>query len=162
MSFHSVAENEPVLVGVIADTHGVLTTQAIEALQGVDLIIHAGDAEEIEVLEELAQIAPVEAVRGNVDWRPGLGKLPSSLVTQIGDTMIFTIHDLLEMDIDPAAAGFEVVIYGHSHRTEMRRRNGVLYLNPGSASFPRMGSERSIALLRFGNGNVELQHKNLD
>jgi putative phosphoesterase len=149
-------------VGVISDTHGHLSEQATQALQGVSLIIHAGDLDQIEVLDQLEKIAPVSAVRGNMDYGPGLEKLPTTQVDQVGEVYIYTIHDLGKLDLDPAAAGFQVVVYGHYHRPEVRQRKGVLYLNPGSATSPRMGSAKSLALLHFNNGDIKTEFVPLD
>jgi putative phosphoesterase len=150
------------LVGVISDTHGHLSEQAIQALQGVSLIIHAGDLDQIEVLDQLAEIAPVSAVRGNMDYGPRLERLPTTQVNQIGEAYIYTIHDLGKLDLDPAAAGFQVVVYGHYHRPDVKQRNGVLYLNPGSATSPRMNSRKSLALLHFHNGSVKTEFVTLE
>jgi putative phosphoesterase len=150
------------LVGVISDTHGHLSKEAAQALEGVSLIIHAGDMDQIEVLDQLAEIAPVSAVRGNMDYGPGLESLPTTQVDQVGETYIYTIHDLGKLDLDPAAAGFQVVVYGHYHRPEVRWRNGVLYLNPGSATSPRMGTQKSVALLHLNDGNIKTELVNLD
>lgn len=150
------------LIGVIADTHGVLSEEALRALEGVSLIIHAGDIDEVKVLEALKQIAPVKAVRGNMDHGPGLDELPVSEVVQVGEQNLYILHDLGRLDIDPAAAGFHAVIYGHYHRPEKKVRRGVLYLNPGSASFPRMETPKSLALLRLHGEKIDTTFKNLE
>lgn len=151
-----------VLVGVISDTHGHLSEQAIQALEGVSLIIHAGDLDTVEVFEQLAQIAPVSAVRGNMDYGSELRRLPSTQVDQVGDTYIYTIHDLGKLDLDPAAAGFQVVVHGHYHWPEIKQRNGVIFVNPGSATSPRMGSQRSLVLLYYHNGDIKTELVSLD
>jgi putative phosphoesterase len=155
MAKYDMAGDDSILVGVIADTHGVLSEQVVQALQGVSQIIHAGDVDEVEVLEQLGRIAPVSAVRGNMDHGPGLEELPATQVVQVGEKSIYVLHDLGTLEIDPAAAGIQLVIYGHYHRPERKQRNGVLYLNPGSASFPRMGTRKSLALLRLRDGTIE-------
>lgn len=121
------------LIGVISDTHGLLRPQAVEALRGCEQIIHAGDVGRPEVLDELRRIAPVLAVRGNVDNGPWAAKLPPSEVVQIDDCLIYVLHILEDLDLDPPAAGFRAVIVGHSHQPKIATRQGVLYVNPGSA-----------------------------
>jgi len=121
------------IVGVISDTHGLLRVEAIEALGGVDHILHAGDIGAAEVLVALARIAPVTAIRGNVDIEPWARELPETEVVELGGATIFMLHDLGRLDLKPEAAGIQAVVYGHSHQSKMEERNGVLYFNPGSA-----------------------------
>ncbi len=121
------------VIGVISDTHGVLRPEAARALAGVESIIHAGDAGTPEVLQELSRIAPVHAVRGNVDRGEWARALPVSEVVDVAGALIYVLHNLAELDLDPAAAGFAAVVSGHSHQPRNEVRNGVLYLNPGSA-----------------------------
>jgi putative phosphoesterase len=134
------------LVGIISDTHGHLRPEVAEAFAGVDLIIHAGDIGKNEVLETLRAIAPVHAVRGNMDggWAHGL---PAAEVVEIGEVLIYVLHDAYLLNLDPAAAGFVAVINGHTHRAAVEKRKGVLFLNPGSAS-PH-SSSGTVALLRI-------------
>jgi len=122
-----------VRIGVIADTHGLLRPEAIVALRGSDFIIHAGDIDEPVILENLSALAPVTAVRGNVDRGPWAKKLPTSAVLEVGGASIYVIHNLLELDLKPEAAGFSAVISGHTHVSKQENKNGVLYFNPGSA-----------------------------
>jgi putative phosphoesterase len=122
-----------VILGVISDTHGLLRPQAIRALQGVDRIIHAGDVGGPEVLSELAAVAPVVAVRGNNDSGPWADALPHTQAVDASGLLVYVIHDVGELDLDPAAAGIRVVIAGHSHRPGQQERDGVLWFNPGSA-----------------------------
>jgi len=122
-----------VRIGVIADTHGLLRPEAIAALRGSDFIIHAGDIDEPVILENLSALAPVTAVRGNVDRGPWAKKLPTSAVLEVGGVSIYVIHNLLELDLKPEAAGFSAVISGHTHVPKQENKNGVLYFNPGSA-----------------------------
>jgi putative phosphoesterase len=121
------------VVGVISDTHGLVRPQALDALRGSDLIIHAGDIGTPEVLDELNAIAPVFAVRGNVDRGAWADNLPVSEVVQAGDKSLYVLHNLDELDLDPLAADMHAVITGHSHRPMIREQAGVLYFNPGSA-----------------------------
>jgi uncharacterized protein len=118
---------------VISDTHGLLRPQAIEALQGSVRILHAGDVGAPAILEALAQTAPVTAIRGNVDTAPWARTLLKTEIIEINAVSIYMLHDLSQLDIKPEAAGFRVVVFGHSHHPKIEEKNGVLYFNPGSA-----------------------------
>jgi putative phosphoesterase len=120
-------------IGVISDTHGLLRSEAVEALRGSALILHAGDVGVPEVLTELQKIAPVTAVRGNVDQAAWARELRNREVVEIEGVSIYVLHVLDELDLKPEAAGFGVVVYGHSHMPKSEVKNGVLYFNPGSA-----------------------------
>ena len=120
-------------VGVIADTHGLLRPEALEALRGSDLIVHAGDVGTPDVLRALEELAPVVAVRGNNDRGPWASALPVVEVLELGWASLYVLHDLNGLDLDPRAAGFSAVIAGHSHQPRSEERDGVLYFNPGSA-----------------------------
>jgi putative phosphoesterase len=141
-------------IGVISDTHGLLRPQAVEALRGVELILHAGDVGAPEVLEGLRGIAPVRAIRGNTDTDPWARRLPETDVVKVEDVSIFMLHSLDDLDLDPKAAGFRVVISGHSHRPEAIERDGVLYLNPGAAGPRRFSLPLSVARLTIAGGAV--------
>jgi putative phosphoesterase len=121
-----------VILGVISDTHGLLRPEAIEALRGSDGILHAGDVGAPEILEALAQIAPVTAIRGNVDTDVWARALPKTEVVEAGGVAIYMLHDLGQLDLK-LGTGFRVVVYGHSHQPKIEEKNGVLYFNPGSA-----------------------------
>ena len=121
------------LIGVISDTHGLLRPEALEKLRGSDHIIHAGDVGDPEILTRLHEIAPVTAVRGNIDRGPWANTLPKTDALEVGGLSIYVLHILTELDLKPEAAGFSAVIYGHSHVPKTETRNGVLYFNPGSA-----------------------------
>ena len=121
------------LLGVISDTHGLLRPEALQALRGSNRIIHAGDVGDPEILDKLGAIAPVTAVRGNIDKGAWARKLPETQVVELGGVSIYVLHDLAQIDLKPEAAGFRVVISGHSHIAKQETRNGVLYFNPGSA-----------------------------
>ena len=123
----------PSKIGLISDTHGLLREEAVHALQGAELIVHAGDVGTPEILESLQQIAPVIAVRGNVDTSPWTHNLPLTAVVETAGPVIYVLHDLDQLDLNPAPAGFGIVISGHSHKPAKKERDGVLYLNPGSA-----------------------------
>lgn len=136
-----------VKVGVLADTHGLLRPGVLEALAGCDLLVHAGDAGKPEILESLRSIAPVYAVRGNVDRGSWVGALPETQVIAVEQVHLFVLHDLNELEIDPAAAGFQAVISGHTHQPLIEERAGVLFLNPGSAGPRRFHRPVSLARL---------------
>jgi putative phosphoesterase len=142
------------LIGVISDTHGLLRPEAVEALRGVELIRHAGDVGSSSVLETLTGIAPVVAVRGNNDKGPWAEKLPQWEVAEVGAVNIYMIHDVKEIDLKPAAAGFQVVVSGHSHKPSVEERQGVLYVNPGSAGPRRFSLPVSVARLKVSGDAV--------
>jgi putative phosphoesterase len=137
------------LIGVISDTHGLLRPEAVAALNGVELIIHAGDIGNPQILEALNQIAPVQAVRGNTDRGDWAADLPHTRVVEVGNVLIYVLHELFTLDMDPAVAGFAAVIFGHSHSPHLERKNGVLYLNPGSAGPRRFKLPVSLALIKI-------------
>ena len=146
-----------ITVGVISDTHGLVRTEALEFLQDSDLIIHAGDIGKPEVLDTLRTIAPVYAVRGNIDKEPWAKDLPHTEVVEIGSHFLYVLHELEHLDLDPGAAQFSAVIFGHSHRPLAEYRKGVLYLNPGSAGPRRF--HLPIALARLHIQNTTLVHE---
>ncbi|HMF77472.1 MAG TPA: metallophosphoesterase family protein [Bryobacteraceae bacterium] len=135
------------VVGVISDTHGLLRPEALRALERSDLIIHAGDVGKPEIIEALKTLAPVVAVRGNIDKGAWALALPISAVAKAGATAIYVIHDIQQLDVDPVAAGFQIVISGHSHRPARTQRSGILYLNPGSAGPRRFKLPATVARL---------------
>ncbi len=135
----------PRLVGVISDTHGLLRPQALDALRGCDLIVHAGDVGHPDVLAPLRALAPTFAVRGNVDKGAWAQALPMSEVVDVGGRPFYVLHILDELDRDPPGAGFAAVIFGHSHQPSIATRDGVLYLNPGSAGPRRFSLPVSLA-----------------
>ena len=143
------------LVGIVSDTHGLLRPEAVRALRGVERIVHAGDVGSAAVLEELGAIAPVVAVRGNNDRGAWAAKLPASEVVEIDGASLYVIHDLAELDLDPAAAGLHAVVSGHSHKPKVERRDGVLYLNPGSIGPRRFTLPIALALLSVEGRAVE-------
>ena len=140
-------------IGLISDTHGLLREEAVQALQGSDLIIHAGDIGKPEILDTLKKIAPVVAVTGNIEQgvaAPAWARqLPATAVAEAGPVTIYVIHDLHLLDVAPAAAGFQIVVSGHSHRPSRTERDGVLYVNPGSAGPRRFQLPVSIARLNL-------------
>jgi hypothetical protein len=144
-------------VGVIADTHGLLRPEAIAALASVDLIVHAGDIGSATVLEELAAIAPVLAVRGNNDRDRWAVALPETVTTEVAGVRLHVIHDLTPLRGDPATLGVDVVISGHSHQPRVERRPGLLLLNPGSAGPRRFSLPIAVARLRLGRSGVRAE-----
>src|SRR5713101_464383 len=148
-------------IGLISDTHGLLHKEAAEALRGSELIIHAGDVGKLEILEELRKIAPVIAVRGNVDTEAWARTLPETAVAEAGATLIYVLHDVKALDLNPAAAGFHVVVSGHSHKPGKLERGGVLYINPGSAGPRRFQLPVTVALLRLGRTPYEVEFVDL-
>jgi putative phosphoesterase len=149
------------LIGVISDTHGLLRPQAGRALQGVELIIHAGDIGSPEVLAALEKIAPVAAVRGNTDKGDWARHLPRTQVVEVGGRQLYVLHELFALDLDPGAAGLAAVIYGHSHRPHQERQDGVLFLNPGSAGPRRFTLPVSLALLTVSPQSLEIEFLDL-
>jgi putative phosphoesterase len=121
------------IVGVISDTHGLLRPQALAALAGSDLIIHAGDVGNRAVIDALRNVAPTFVVRGNIDIGPCAADLPATEIVDVGGPLAFVLHDISELDFAPADAGFAAVVFGHSHQPLIEMRDGVLFLNPGSA-----------------------------
>jgi putative phosphoesterase len=137
----------PKLIGLISDTHGLLRLQALRALEGSDLIIHAGDVGDPEILEALKTLAPVIVVRGNVDTDPWALALPETEVIETVTATIYVLHDVHALDLDPAAAGFQIVVSGHSHKPARTEQGGVLFLNPGSAGPRRFDLPVTVARL---------------
>jgi putative phosphoesterase len=141
------SENKTHRIGVISDTHGLLRQEAVERLRGVDMIIHAGDVGNQEVLDELEQVAPVVAVRGNMDHGEWAEVLPFTRLLEVGEVAIYVIHDLEKLDIVPEVAGVSLVISGHTHQPRKVRKGDVLFLNPGSAGPGRFNKPVSLALV---------------
>ena len=129
----STSGRERLRVGLISDTHGLLRPEALAFLAGSDHIVHAGDICEPGVLDALAAIAPVTAVRGNNDRGAWAERLRDTELVQAGEVWLYAIHDRAQIDIDPVAAGVGVLVFGHSHQPSVEERDGVLYVNPGSA-----------------------------
>jgi putative phosphoesterase len=139
--------SDPASIGLISDTHGLLRQEALAALKGSDLIIHAGDIGKPDILEQLRAVAPVVAVRGNIDKGSWATKLPTTAVVETRLALIYVLHDLQQLDLDPAAAQFRIVVSGHSHKTSRTERAGVLYVNPGSAGPRRFRLPITVARL---------------
>jgi hypothetical protein len=145
------------LIGVISDTHGLLRPAAVEALAGSDIIIHAGDIGTPEVVEALRAIAPVAAVRGNNDAEEWARAFPETQVVEVGSVALYVLHDVNALDLDTVAAGFRAVISGHSHRPAVARRQGVLFVNPGSAGPRRFKLPVSVGRLHIQGDVVDAE-----
>jgi putative phosphoesterase len=139
---------DELVVGLISDTHGLLRAEAVHALGGSDFIIHAGDIGDPAVLRDLSRLAPVTAVRGNVDGGAWASSVPETQVLGVGAALIYVLHDVGRLSLNPAAAGFHAVIFGHSHRPERRESEGVLFVNPGSAGPRRFRLPITVGRLR--------------
>lgn len=137
----------PKFIGLISDTHGLLRPEALRALDDCDLIIHAGDVGDPEILKSLKALAPVFAVRGNVDTEPWALALPETEVVETDPATIYVLHDIHGLDLDPVAAGFHIVVSGHSHKPARTEHDGVIFLNPGSAGPRRFDLPVTVARL---------------
>jgi putative phosphoesterase len=145
-------------IGVISDTHGLLRPEALSALAGVDHILHAGDVGDITILDRLREIAPITAIRGNVDTHGPCALLPATEVIDLDGCLVYMVHAREWIDISPKAAGVGLVVFGHSHKPGMEHTDGILYLNPGSAGPRRFGLPVSVARVTIENGiaNAEI------
>lgn len=150
------------LIGVISDTHGVLRPEAVAALRGCDRILHAGDVGKPEILDALGDIAPTIAVRGNVDKGDWAEALPLTEVVEVDSHLLFVLHDISELALDPAAAEFAAVVFGHSHRPGAETKNGVLYLNPGSAGPRRFRLPVTVAKISVDGPALDYEIITLD
>jgi putative phosphoesterase len=142
------------IIGIISDTHGLLRPEAIAVLRGSDYIIHAGDVGDPAILDTLTEVAPVTAIRGNVDHGDWAAKLPATDVLEVGGISIYILHNLADLDLKPEAAGFAAVISGHTHKPKQEKRNGVLYFNPGSAGPRRFNLPVSVGKLIVLDGQI--------
>ncbi|RJQ48524.1 MAG: metallophosphoesterase [Desulfobacteraceae bacterium] len=149
-----IEDKEGLRIGVLSDTHGLLRPEAVDALEGTDLIVHAGDIGDAKVLESLRALAPVAAVRGNTDRGEWTGDLPETEMVQIGNRWLYILHNFYDLDLVPEAAGISVVISGHSHKPSLRSENGVLYLNPGGAGRRRFDYPITVAILEFTEDSI--------
>lgn len=142
------------IVGVISDTHGLLRAEAFELLRGSEHIIHAGDIGSPEIIPALEKIAPVTAIRGNVDTQSWARSFPETEVVELGGLHIYIIHDVNALDLNPKAAGFAAVISGHSHRPKQENKDGVLYFNPGSAGPLRFNLPITVGRIAISGSNL--------
>jgi uncharacterized protein len=142
------------LLGVISDTHGLMRPEAIVALRGVDLVIHAGDVGKPDVLDRLREVAPAYAVRGNVDDGAWADRLPATDIVEVGECLFYVVHNIADLDLDPPTAGFAAVVFGHSHQPSIDVRDGVLHLNPGAAGPRRFTLPVTLARVRVEGREV--------
>jgi uncharacterized protein len=147
--------SQKITVGVISDTHGLLRPEAVATLEGSDHIIHAGDVGNPDILKELSARAPLTAIRGNIDREPWARKLPETEVLEVGGVSIYVLHSIADLDLKPQAAGFKAVVSGHSHIPKQEVRDGVLYLNPGSAGPRRFKLPVTVGRLIVQDGAVQ-------
>jgi putative phosphoesterase len=149
------------IIGLISDTHGLLRQEALGALQGSDLVIHAGDIGAPGIIGELRAVAPVVAVRGNIDKGSWASKLPATSVVEARSARIYILHDIHQLNLDPASAGFNIVVSGHSHKPGRTDRSGVVYINPGSAGPRRFHLPVTIARLNLADSPWSVDFINL-
>ena len=161
-------------IGVISDTHGLLRPEALAALEGSDLVLHAGDVGDLTFLEQIGRIAPVHAVYGNTDWGEIRAALRGDVVVDLGaddgvlaesgpqGPVAYMLHDLADLALDPAGGGFSLVVAGHTHRPEITERGGVMYLNPGSAGPRRFSLPVSVARIELSDGHMQARIVELD
>jgi uncharacterized protein len=140
------------LIGVISDTHGLLRPEAVAALRGVEHILHAGDVGDIAILDALREIAPVTAIRGNVDVYGQCAELPATDVVELGDKLFYLVHSARDLDINPVVAGVAMVVSGHSHKASVEVRDGVVYFNPGSAGPRRFSLPVTVGFVTVEDG----------
>jgi len=150
----TIIKNQFHTIGVISDTHGLLRNRIKEAFKDVSLIIHAGDIDTPDILGELEKIAPVTAVKGNMDFMGRVGGLPKTDLIEFAGIFIYIIHDLQKIDLDPAAAGVSVVVFGHTHQPTIYEKNGIYYINPGSAGPKRPNRPVTLGLLNIQNSRI--------
>jgi uncharacterized protein len=140
------------LIGVISDTHGLLRPEAVAALRGVEHILHAGDVGDIAILDALREIAPVTAIRGNVDVAGACAELPATEVVELGGQLFYLVHSVHDLDINPKAAGVAMVVSGHSHKASVEVKDGVVYFNPGSAGPRRFSLPVTVGFVTVEDG----------
>lgn len=144
-------------IGVISDTHGQIPSGVPQAFKNVDLIIHAGDIGDETVLDKLSKIAPVVAVRGNMDFGHWTQKFPESEIIEIGQNVLRVVHIADRVDPEPGVDGLKAIISGHTHRAEVYEKNGMTFINPGSASYPKFGHPRSAALIHISGHHLSVK-----
>jgi uncharacterized protein len=145
---------DPTNIGILSDTHGLLRPEVEKALAGCNQILHAGDVGDRKVLKRLQRIAPVTAVRGNMDHGSWSNALPAKEMLEFAGVLFYMLHDLQQLDLEPAAAGIHVIVSGHTHQPDIFKKDGVVYLNPGSAGHRRYDYPVSVAIVRLDHGTV--------
>ena len=158
----SNADNTGFVIGIISDTHGLLRDEAVDALKGVDIILHAGDIDIPDVLDGLRSVVPLVAVRGNMDFGRLRKELPENDIVDTAGHLIYMIHEIHRIDLDPVAAGISAVVYGHSHRPNIETRQGVLFINPGSAGPRRFNYPVTVARLMIRDGRLDVEIVDVD
>ena len=154
--------DRPMRIGILSDTHSLLRPEVLPLLQGSDHILHLGDVGDPEILGKLSKLAPVTAIRGNIDTHGPCAKLPETEVVTLAGLDFYLLHNIQAIDLDPAAAGFAAVLYGHSHKPEIRRHKGVLYFNPGSCGPRRFQLPITCGQITIDeNGQIEAKILNL-
>lgn len=148
-------------IGVISDTHGLLRPEALAALEGADQILHLGDVGNMDILNALSELAPVTAIRGNIDNYGPCAELAAEEVVEIAGYSLYLLHNLAELDLNPKAAGFAAVLFGHSHQPSIERKDGVLYFNPGSAGPRRFQLPVTLGWLEVTAAGIEASHVKL-
>lgn len=148
-------------IGLVSDTHGAIRVEALEALKGCNMIIHAGDIGKSEVINSLEKIAPVHAIRGNIDKGKWAEEFPDTKAVKIGNLDIYVIHDIKNIDIDPKKEGFDVVVYGHSHKHKKYIEDDVLYINPGGAGRRRFSLPLTLAILYISENSRTVEFINI-
>ena len=151
------AEKRELVIGVISDTHGLLRPEAVAALADVDHILHAGDVGDAGILDRLLSLAPLTAIRGNVDVAGPCAGLPATDAVELGGCLFYLVHAIEDLNIEPRAAGVAVVVYGHSHQPAIEERNGIVYLNPGSAGPRRFNLPLTLAKVRITPGKLSAE-----
>ena len=149
-------------IGLISDTHGLLRPEAVSFLRGSNFIVHAGDVGDPKVIETLESLAPVTVVRGNNDKGPWADAIAETNVLEANDVFSYVLHDIADLDLDPSAAGFRVVVFGHSHRPSNETRDGVLYVNPGSAGPRRFRLPICVGELQIADGSITARSVELE
>ena len=144
-------------IGVLSDTHGLLRPEVLTALCGVDHLLHAGDVGDPRILEVLRTLAPLTAIRGNIDTHGPCATLPATEAIELDGYLLYLVHALPDLDVNPVAAGIDAVLYGHSHKPTSEKKNGVLYLNPGSAGPRRFSLPMTVALLHLTPTSIEAE-----
>ena len=142
-------------VGIVSDTHGLLRPEVLPALAGVEHILHAGDVGDISILERLRTLAPTTAIRGNIDSRGPCGTLPATEVVELAGRLVYLVHSVHDLDLDPVAAGVALVVSGHSHKASLQQRGPTLYLNPGSCGPRRFRLPVTLALAEISRDTLE-------
>jgi putative phosphoesterase len=148
-------------IGVVSDTHGLLRPEVLNAFAGVDHILHLGDVGDPAILDRLRKVAPVTAIRGNIDNSGACASLPATEYVTLGKVNLYMLHNVQELDLDPAAAGIHAVLFGHTHKPLLEYRTGVLFFNPGAAGPRRFSLPISVGLVHLGDAEDAIRAEHL-